>query len=215
MPKDVIDISRWFIKNNSDVAFPSYKGNIKLQKLLYYSQAMHLAVKGEPLFVNSIEAWENGPVVRDAFREYRHNHLAEITSMGFGDVGNLDPDTSKILKVVNYIYGKQTGDQLVELTHNEEPWKELEDEVKQKLNPIITRDKMISYYSSLVEIYDAFKDLEIDTHKSHELNGNVFTLDESETTLTDDDIRSLWEIGNEIKGQKLFVYKEDDELVVY
>lgn len=214
MTTDAIEVSRWFIKNNSDVALPSFNGNIKLQKLLYYSQAMHLAVKGDPLFLESIEAWENGPVVREAFREYRHNHLAEITTMGFGDV-HLDPETIQILKVVNYVYGKQTGEQLIELTHSEDPWKEHEEQANRKLNPIIKRSKIKDYYTSLASVYDAFKEIDIDSHKSTELNGNVFTYDSSETELFEEDIRNLWEIGKTVKGQKLFVYKEDDELVVY
>ena len=37
--------------------------NLKLQKLLYYVQGFHLAVFGEPLFEEEIEAWMYGPVV--------------------------------------------------------------------------------------------------------------------------------------------------------
>lgn len=45
--------------------------NLKLQKLLYYSQAWHLAIYDEPLFQDRIEAWVHGPVVPSVFREYR------------------------------------------------------------------------------------------------------------------------------------------------
>jgi uncharacterized phage-associated protein len=38
--------------------------NLKLQKLLYYSQAVHLVLNGKlPLFNEAIEAWDYGPVV--------------------------------------------------------------------------------------------------------------------------------------------------------
>lgn len=41
--------------------------NLKLQKLLYFAQAKHLKVDGEPLFSDDIEAWKYGPVVRDVY----------------------------------------------------------------------------------------------------------------------------------------------------
>lgn len=36
---------------------------MKLQKLVYYSQAWHLTWAEEPIFDARIEAWANGPVV--------------------------------------------------------------------------------------------------------------------------------------------------------
>ena len=44
---------------------------MKMQKLAYYSQAWHLAREGSPLFVEPVEAWVNGPVVRDLYETHR------------------------------------------------------------------------------------------------------------------------------------------------
>ncbi|MCC6923464.1 MAG: DUF4065 domain-containing protein [Nitrosomonas sp.] len=44
---------------------------MKLQKLIYYSQAWSLVWDDEPLFNNKIEAWANGPVVRDLYEKHR------------------------------------------------------------------------------------------------------------------------------------------------
>ena len=38
---------------------------LKLQKLLFYAHAWHLAIKKAPLFDEDFEAWPWGPVVRD------------------------------------------------------------------------------------------------------------------------------------------------------
>jgi len=40
---------------------------MKLQKLVYYSQAWHLVWDEEPLFSDPIEAWANGPIVRSLY----------------------------------------------------------------------------------------------------------------------------------------------------
>lgn len=52
--------------------------NLKLQKLLYYAQAWHLAIFKQPLFNDEIEAWVHGPVVPEVFRAYRDNKWASI-----------------------------------------------------------------------------------------------------------------------------------------
>ena len=39
-------------------------GAMKLQKLVYYSQAWSLVWDDQPLFSETIEAWDKGPVVR-------------------------------------------------------------------------------------------------------------------------------------------------------
>ena len=44
--------------------------NLKLQKLLYYAQGFHLAIKNEPLFDEDIEAWTYGPVVPSVYNQY-------------------------------------------------------------------------------------------------------------------------------------------------
>ncbi len=51
---------------------------VKLQKLVYYSQAWHLVWEDRPLFPERIEAWANGPVVPDLYREHRGDF--ELTS---------------------------------------------------------------------------------------------------------------------------------------
>ena len=44
---------------------------MKLEKLVYYGQALYLVWHGVPLFEDPIEAWANGPVVRALYDEHR------------------------------------------------------------------------------------------------------------------------------------------------
>src|SRR4051794_29818552 len=46
--------------------------HLKLQKLLYYAQGFHLAIQGEPLFAEPIEAWEHGPVVCRVYHKVKY-----------------------------------------------------------------------------------------------------------------------------------------------
>ncbi|MBL4950970.1 DUF4065 domain-containing protein [Neobacillus sp. YIM B02564] len=85
MKHSVLFISKWFINHNKDIANHSFDGNVKLQKLLYYSKAMYYAVYGEKLFSNDIEEWENGEVVSEVFTLYRHHDLVEEAKNNFDD----------------------------------------------------------------------------------------------------------------------------------
>jgi uncharacterized phage-associated protein len=212
---DVRSIGRWFIKNNNDAAKPSLNGHLKLQKLLYYAQAMKLAVDDEPLFNNRIEAWEKGPVVSDMYFEYRHNDFIEIAKSTPLQV-DFDSRTLKILQIVNHVYGTQTGTQLVDLTHSEEPWAELEEKVKNRENPEITQDKLREYYKSLKDIYDLYEDYDFESECTEKINGNIFVYNRFETELDNNDLSILWGIGCQIQGKKYFVYKDkNNELVIY
>jgi uncharacterized phage-associated protein len=86
----------------------------KLHKLLYYCQGHHLAALGEPLFKESISAWDMGPVVGSLWKAEQD-----------GGPGPGRPLDERALNTVGYVvsrYGKLSGRDLEILTHNEAPW---------------------------------------------------------------------------------------------
>ena len=54
-------------------------GTTKLHKLLYYCQGHHLAAFGEPLFAETISAWDNGPVVGTVWRAEKERGIVGTT----------------------------------------------------------------------------------------------------------------------------------------
>lgn len=69
-----LDIAEWFLAYNRYIeALTDGDGitNLKLQKLLYYTQVFHLSLKGVPLFDESIEAWRHRPIVLDVYEQYK------------------------------------------------------------------------------------------------------------------------------------------------
>lgn len=123
---------------------------MKLQKLLYYSQAWSLVWDGKPMFASKIEAWANGPVVREVFKTYQGQY--KITVAKVGDKSALKPLEKETVDVVIEYYGKEDGFFLSELTHQERPWID----ARKGLAPgeagerEITKAAMNEYYSSLV-----------------------------------------------------------------
>lgn len=122
---------------------------MKLQKIVYYSQAFNLVKNEAPLFLNRIEAWRNGPVIPDLY--YRHAHEFVI-SEGFFNVGTdglSDLECSAIEYVVSKL-GDMSGQELSELTHSEAPWCEARVGIAptDPSNNEITQESILRYYSS-------------------------------------------------------------------
>ncbi len=95
----------------------------KLQKLLYYSQALSLVWFNEELFPEPIEAWVNGPVVAAFWR--RHAYESALSDVPEAADINDVRARSRAEAVVDAIlkaFGSLTGAQLSMKTHNEQPW---------------------------------------------------------------------------------------------
>lgn len=108
---------------------------MKLQKLLYYAHAWHLAMTNrKPLFEDDFEAWPWGPVVRDVYtqtvgygRGPVENPISELGTAGgsfsFVAPEGVSEELKPFIRSVWEIHKKYTGVQLSNATHAPgEPW---------------------------------------------------------------------------------------------
>lgn len=93
-------------------------GVVKVHKLLYYAQGWHLALAGEPLFEERIEAWANGPVVASLWSDEKHGHSAP-------EPRDLRGEQLATIEYVLARYGGSTGKDLIRTTHDEDPWRDV------------------------------------------------------------------------------------------
>jgi len=87
----------------------------KLHKLLYYCQGHHLTALGEPLFTETISAWDMGPVVGNLWYAEGQRTVADGEEIL----------TEAQLNTIGYVlsrYGALSGKDLENLTHSEMPW---------------------------------------------------------------------------------------------
>ena len=117
---------------------------MKLQKLVYYSQAWSVVWDDDVLFAADIEAWRNGPVVRSLWDTTRGN--LRISSLPYGDLGRLNEAQRETIDLVLEFYGTKDAQWLSDLTHMEAPWKEA---FAQGQNTVISLERMSEFYSSL------------------------------------------------------------------
>jgi uncharacterized phage-associated protein len=121
---------------------------MKLQKLVYYSQAWSLVWDEEPLFAECIQAWANGPVVFELYD--RHRGKFKVTEWE-GDSESLDAAQRETVDAILGFYGKMSSQQLSDLTHQEDPWLEARRGLSlgERGNREISHAAMAEYYGSL------------------------------------------------------------------
>jgi uncharacterized phage-associated protein len=122
---------------------------MKLQKLVYYSQAWSLVWDDKPLFPNRIEAWANGPVVRDLYEAHRGQF--QVTRLACGNPAALSLSECETIDGVLRFYGDKPGQWLSDLTHREEPWRESRNGLApgEYSDREITHAQLAEYYGSL------------------------------------------------------------------
>lgn len=114
----------YYLLNISCPECGDYMSNLKLQKLLYYVQGVHLAVHGRPLFDEEIKNWEHGPVVPSVYHEFKDNGGAAIIAPESGfDVPEFSEEEITTMNDVYDFFGQYSAWKLRDMTHEEIPWK--------------------------------------------------------------------------------------------
>ena len=93
---------------------------LTLQKLLYFSQGYSYAFYDRPLFLDDMEGWVHGPVVKSVyhmFKNYKYNPI----DLNF-EVDELDKKADDVINYVINKYAKFDAKYLETLTHQQEPW---------------------------------------------------------------------------------------------
>lgn len=120
----------------------------KLQKIVYYAQAWSLALRDVQLFEEPIEAWVNGPVVREVYDRHRGRYT--VATVG-GEPERIDDYDAPFLNDVLAAYDQFEPHELVSMTHADRPWIEARagKPLRQAGTDRISLDTMRDYYRAL------------------------------------------------------------------
>lgn len=141
------DVARYVVRYFQEAGDPVT--NLKLQKLLYYVQGWHLALKGTPAFNDRLEAWIHGPVQPGVYGMYKALRWNPITVES--DCPKLDDELKGHVDEVLKVYGVESGYQLERRTHTEPPWIQARGHLPpdQESTAVISPTSMKDYFSSL------------------------------------------------------------------
>ncbi len=127
---------------------------LKLQKMVYYAQAWHLALYGEPLFDAQFQAWPHGPANYELFKrfeDYKYNPIpAEAAN---NSLGAIPAEKAEFLDEIWDVFGKYTAKALENMTHVETPWIEARGALPPELasQTVISEETMRDYYRSKMD----------------------------------------------------------------
>ena len=136
---NVLDIAEYIInyaiKNGYAIS------NLKLQKILYFVQAQFLFSLNVPCFSAPIEAWEYGPVVKIIYHKYKRYGSSNIYTEFDNDFLYITETDKKLINLVVDNCAFLTAMQLVEITHQQKPWKDAYNN-----NGLITNKSIQEYF---------------------------------------------------------------------
>lgn len=132
---------------------------LMLQKLLYFMQGIHLALYGEPIFLEDCRAWIHGPVypdVYDLFKDFKYNPIDDARFAMFSETSDaLSDHEKKVAELVVNTFGMYSGKALERITHKEDPWKKARRGYGDGIpsSERLTKQSMMEYYVMLNKKY--------------------------------------------------------------
>lgn len=141
----VFDVAAYFLERIGTMT------TMRLQKLCYYAQAWSLVWEEDPIFKEEIQAWVNGPVCPALYEAHKGRFKVSMTDLPQGDTHSFSQDQIETLDVVIRDYGDKPAKWLIDITHEEAPWRDARRGYapSDRCNVEITHAAMAEFYSGL------------------------------------------------------------------
>ncbi|MEM9155560.1 MAG: type II toxin-antitoxin system antitoxin SocA domain-containing protein [Cyanobacteria bacterium P01_F01_bin.33] len=152
---DCLQASRFFIFRAYEDGREEQMTNMKVQKLLYYAQSLHLALFDEPLFDNEIQAWRYGPVCPQAYHFYSGFEAKQLPIPNQSSLSEISSEIKELLEEVWDYFGQHHAYYLSGMTHVEFPWKKARKGIPREarsIEPIKLEDMKLLGYEKLAQI---------------------------------------------------------------
>lgn len=142
-------VADFIIKTCRDRGY--YLSNLKLQKLLFYAQAWHLAIEEKPLFDEDFQAWIAGPIQPEVY--YRFEPYKWYPIKEYPDKVELPPKIEEMLIDAIGEYGLCQAYYLETTIKSEDPWLNARGGIPENEDgaAIISKEDMQTYYKAFVE----------------------------------------------------------------
>src|SRR5580698_3002223 len=145
-----LEIAKLFIRLAAQEEEPEFLTHLRVQKLLYYAQGWHLAMKGAPLFPEPLKAWKHGPVIREVYDHFRGHGFRAIPKSQGNSTELIPAEAQDFVQSIWAGYRGFSALRLREMTHREAPWmsarKGLKDDARSTAE--ITKASMREFFVS-------------------------------------------------------------------
>jgi uncharacterized phage-associated protein len=142
----IFDVANYILQNVGPMT------SMKLQKLVYYSQAWSLVWDESPLFGEDFQAWAFGPVCLELYEAHKNEYeLAKDRFALYPGLQGLSVCQAETVDAVIRTYNVFSGQQLSDLTHSEAPWNDAREGVEplERSTNVINKAAMSEFYTTL------------------------------------------------------------------
>ncbi|QAR44316.1 DUF4065 domain-containing protein [Kosakonia cowanii] len=142
------DIATWFILKFAE--YGDVVTHLKIQKLLYFSEAWNQVINDSELFKEEIQAWAHGPVVLEVFQQYKDYGWKPLPIPNDQDCPKFPAKVLNILLQVFDSYGELPAKTLENMTHTDRPWIDARGDLapEERCNTVIPKDQIKSYFKT-------------------------------------------------------------------
>lgn len=103
---------------------------MKLHKLMYFSQRESFIQTGEPLFEGLFHAWKFGPILKEIRQIYKIGDFTQLQTATL----DIKPNLETIFSIIFSEYAIRDSWSLSKLTHNEYSWKNARKDIPENEN---------------------------------------------------------------------------------
>jgi len=154
-------IANYFI-NKSVIESKEDLTLMKLMKLIYIAHGWKLALSGESLIQENIQAWQFGPVIESIYHEFKqfgNRHIdglapkirnTDTSEIEFFEIEKNDEETKSLLDKIWEVYKKFTGIELSNWSHEEGgPWYDIyvRNHGDKKRGSVISNENIKEYFT--------------------------------------------------------------------
>ncbi|PKM80288.1 MAG: hypothetical protein CVU89_14445 [Firmicutes bacterium HGW-Firmicutes-14] len=219
MTASALEVAKWFIKNDLDNPRNKYDGNMKIQKLLYFAQLIHLALYGDVLFDDPILAYENGSVVEHVRQRYKNDNSEFVAEAKNANIVLTDEEQNTLILTAE-IFGKLSASELSDLNHLHRGWREALERSKRngfhyRENGVISMTSVKNHdLEKVKQMLKAHQSTKQINDNCEVINGTTFYYDPRELTITDE-IISILESFRGTESAYSISLDENREIVIY
>lgn len=143
-----LDIARYILsKAAAEPDEPELMTHLRLQRVLYFVQGWALAYRGRAMFLDPVEAWSSGPIVRDVWTRFERfgNNPISLDALPPDSAPALAPDERGFVDSIWESYKRFSSTRLRDLVLREEPWRLARNAEPSRPDqmPVITHEMML------------------------------------------------------------------------
>ncbi|WP_072593116.1 Panacea domain-containing protein [Streptobacillus ratti] len=155
----IIEVARFIAKRYREI-YGENIDELKLQKLIYFTQKESILYTGNLLFSEKMKAWRLGPVSIKVRNEYKNRRI-------YRKKCNLKTFNKYIINNVIVKYGFYSSSKLINLTHKERAWKIARKGLLENERGVNNIDVSL-IFEKKERIYDTYWDMYCDEFKDYE-----------------------------------------------